>query len=58
MRDNPEEIANNLVNDIGLDGAMMAVNKRKTQANYEGDYYQLSVWREVMTILRNRVLSD
>lgn len=54
MRDNPEEIANSLVNNLGLDGAIKAVGEGKMKANRAYDYYRLSVWREVMAILRNR----
>lgn len=52
MRDNPEEIANKLVSDLGLDGAIKAVGVYKMKANSDFDYYRLSVWREVMTILQ------
>jgi len=57
MRDNPEEIANKLVSDLGLDGAIKAVGVYKMKANSDFDYYRLSVWREVMTILQKWLLT-
>ena len=54
MRDNPEEIADHLVKEHGLGGAMSAVDEGKTKAASEGDNYGLSVWREVKVVLKNR----
>ena len=55
MRDDPEQIADHLEKEHGLEAALSVVDNGKTEANYEGDYYTLSVWREVKVILQNRV---
>jgi hypothetical protein len=50
----PQEIADQFVNEHGLAGALSAVGEGKMQANRDGDYYTLSVYREVLVILRSR----
>lgn len=54
VRDDPEEIADHLVQEHGFDGAMAAVDEGKTKAASEGDNYTLSVWRKVRVALQNR----
>jgi hypothetical protein len=54
VRDDPEEIADHLVNEHGLDGALSVVDEGKVDASRDGDNYTLSVWREVKVILRKR----
>ncbi len=52
MPDNSsDEIADNLIEQHGLDGAIKAAMEYTATA---GDNYTLSVWREVKTILRKR----
>jgi hypothetical protein len=50
--DDPEEIARFLVSENGLDRARQMAVEGTTRANEEGDFYRLSVWREVKGILR------
>jgi hypothetical protein len=54
VRDDPEEIADHLVNEHGLDGALSVVDEGKMDASRDGDNYALSIWREVKVILRKR----
>jgi hypothetical protein len=54
VRHDPQEIADQFVNKHGIAGALSAVSEGKMQANREGDYYTLSVYREVLVILRSR----
>jgi hypothetical protein len=54
VRDNPEEIADHIVNEHGLNGALSVVDEGRMDASRNGDNYALSVWREVKVILRKR----
>jgi hypothetical protein len=54
VRDDPTEIADHLMKEHGLDAALAVVDDGKRDANRIGDYYALSVWREVKAILGNR----
>ena len=54
MADDPSEIADYLVKEYGVDGALQAAIEATAKANNEYDYYALSVWREVKVILRER----
>ena len=47
----PDVIAQNLINELGLEGAIKCLNEWKAEAHEHGEYYQLSVWREVGQIL-------
>ena len=58
MRDDPEEIADHLVNEHGLDGALSVVDEGKVDASRDGDNYTLSVWREVKGVLQKRIDAD
>jgi hypothetical protein len=58
VRDDPEEIADHLVNEHGLDGALSVVDEGKLDAGSNGDNYALSVWREVKVILQKRIDAD
>ena len=51
VRDDPEEIAKNLVQENGLEAARKIVSEGTQTAQLEGDNYGLSVWREVKAIL-------
>jgi hypothetical protein len=51
MRDDPKEIAKNLVRDHGLDSARQIATKGISETKQEGDNYGLSVWREIKVIL-------
>ena len=58
MRDDPYEIANSLVQEHGLDGALDRAVAETTAANEQLDYYNLSIWREVKRILRERIIES
>ncbi|MDA1091481.1 MAG: hypothetical protein O3A85_14380 [Proteobacteria bacterium] len=46
------EMATSLVRENGLDRARQIAVEGTTHANEHGDFYRLSVWREVKGILR------
>jgi len=50
--DDPEAIAKFLVSENGLERARQIAVEGTTRANEEGDFYRLSVWREVKGVLR------
>jgi len=54
MNDDPKEIAENLINEHGLEGAIDAVAEGIADAHGSGSLYELSVWREVRNILNDR----
>ena len=54
MRDDPHQIAEYLVQEHGFDGALQAAIKGVVTAQKQGDNYNLSVWREVKRILKER----
>ncbi len=54
MSDDPHQIADHLVKSYGLKGALTEAMSATAKANQEGDYYGLSVWREIKVILRDR----
>ena len=51
MSDDPEAIAEHLVEEHGLDHALEKATEGTSVAQRDGDNYQLSVWREVKGIL-------
>ena len=52
--DNARDIAEFLVEEEGVDGALKAAFDGIARAHANKDYYLLSVWREVRIILRRR----
>ena len=54
MSDDPNQIAEFLVQEHGLDRTLQTAIEGVTAAQEEGDNYSLSVWREVKRILRER----
>ncbi len=54
LRDDPSAIAEQLVQEYGLEGALVRAAERTTAAQEQGDNYGLSVWRDVKRILRER----
>ena len=50
-QDDPAEIADYLIEQHGLDGALRVAMERTASAT---DNYDLSVWREVKSILKER----
>ena len=52
--DDPLEIVRFLVRINGLDRAREIAMEGTTSANQEGNFYRLSIWREVKHVLRNR----
>ena len=47
MNDDPNQIANDLIEQHGADGALDMVREGIVTAHANGDNYRLSVWREV-----------
>ncbi len=54
MKDDPNQIADDLIEQHGVDGALDTVREGIATAHAEGDNYRLSVWREVRRALRNK----
>ncbi len=54
LRDDPQAIAEYLVQEQGLERALDRATKGATAAQEQCDNYGLSVWREVKRILRER----
>lgn len=54
MSDDPHQIAEYLVQEHGLNLALKKAIEGATAAQERGDNYDLSVWREVKQLLRNR----
>lgn len=54
MRDDPSQIANHLIEQHGVDGALESVREGIATAHADGDNYRLSVWREVRRVLRDK----
>ena len=49
----PVQMAGSLVKENGLDRARQIALEGTTYANERGNFYRLSVWREVKRILRD-----
>ena len=58
LRDDPQTIAEHLVQDHGLERALDRATEGTTAARERGDNYGLSVWREVKRLLRERGHDD
>ena len=58
MPDDPDEIAKALVQEHGLNGALDQAIAETATANQQLDYYNLSIWREVKRILRERIIQS
>lgn len=54
-RDKPQDIADRLVSEHGLDAALKMVTDATLKASEEREYYVLSIWREVKAILYKKV---
>ena len=54
MKDDPKEIADHLIKEHGLDGAIAAAANGIADAHRSGGLYDLSIWREVRNILNDR----
>jgi len=54
MKDDPSQIASNLIAQHGVDGALKSVREGIATAHADGDNYRLSVWREVGRVLRDK----
>ena len=52
LRDDPHLIAEQLVQEHGLEGALDRATEGTTAAQDRGDNYGLSVWRDVKRLLR------
>jgi hypothetical protein len=54
MKDDPSQIASNLIAQHGVDGALASVRQGIATAHAEGDNYGLSIWREIRRALRTK----
>ena len=54
LRDDPQAIAEQLVQEHGLERALDRATEGTTAARERGDNYGLSVWRDVKRLLRER----
>ena len=54
MKDDPSHIANNLITQHGVDGALEVVREGIAADHASGDNYRLSVWREVTLALKDK----
>jgi hypothetical protein len=52
--DDPRDIADYLIQEHGLDGALDAAIEGAMIAQNARDNYALSVWREIKAVIRNR----
>ena len=53
LSDDPVEIVQFLIKENGLDRARQIALEGTTAANEEGNFYRLSIWREVKLALRD-----
>ena len=51
---NPQTIADSLIEEYGLDGAIKVAQEGTTVAQTKSDNYSVSVWREVKRVLIER----
>jgi hypothetical protein len=58
MSDDPYQISECLVEEYGLDHALPKALEEAVAAQEKGENYNLSVWREVKQILRERKAAD
>ncbi len=54
MSDDPGRIADHLIAQHGVDGALKTVRGGIEASHADGDNYRLSVWREVRRTLRDK----
>ena len=54
MKNDPTQIAYNLIEQHGVDGALETVRDGIAAAHANGDNYSLSVWREVNQLLQDK----
>jgi len=54
MADDPNEIAEYLIEEQGHERALKTALEGTEAAQQKGDNYELSVWREVKRVLRER----
>ena len=54
LKDDPSDIAEYLIQNYGIYHAIQNVTDGIMKSQKDGDNYELSVWREVKTILRNK----
>ena len=57
MSDDPNGIANSLIQELGIDRAVQTAMSETATASREGNNFNLSVWREVKRILREHMES-
>ncbi|MEQ8804250.1 MAG: hypothetical protein RLO05_07590 [Rhodospirillales bacterium] len=55
MQYDPKEIAQGLIEEHGLDGALSVAIEGAMDAQRAGDNYVLSVWREIKAVIRKQI---
>ena len=55
MHDAPKDIAEYLIQEHGLDGALAAAIEGAILAQQDGDNYALSIWREIKAVIRHQL---
>ena len=58
MNDDPIQIADHLIQQDGVDGALKTVSKEIAAIHVIGDNYRLSIWRETRQILRSKLAAS
>ena len=54
MRDNPNQIADSLAEQHGIEGALKTARAGIAAAHTSGDNYGLSIWRDVRRVLTDK----
>ena len=54
MSHESRSIADSLIEELGIEGAIRAVQEKTQEAHDAGDFYSLSVWREIRTVIRGQ----
>jgi hypothetical protein len=55
MQYDPKEIAKDLIEEHGFDGALTEAIEGAMDAQRAGDNYSLSVWREIKAVIRKQI---
>jgi len=58
MADDPNEIADYLIEELSLERAIKTATEGAAEAQSREENYDLSVWREVRRVLRERKSSE
>ena len=58
MTDNPQIIADQMIQEHGIDGAIQTAQEATQVSLMDRDNYSVSVWREIKNVLRERKDGD